>query len=509
MNLKIHALKSIGTRWLKLGIHMIIGFLLAPYILHRLGDYAFGLYVLVLSLTGYYGLLDFGIRSSVVRYVARFRATGDQNSLNRFLSTAFFTYSILGCFSVVVTAVGARYIDSIFHVAPSFLISARLLFIMCGGAIALGFPLGVFEGAMEGLQKFPSMDFIQIVKSLLRAVLVVLALSHGLGLLTVALITVGLGVLLGGAYAVVVLRSIPLHISWRLVDKASLRLMVNYSFPTFFIGLGDRLRSSLDATVIGVVLSSVAITYFSIGARLVGYGTRFAGGMNDVFTPMSSHFDAAGNIEGLRKILVQGTRACALMMFPICAMLIILGKPIIALWMGPRYVPVSYPILVIMAVGSSLYTVQGPSFRILYGMARHGWLAVMRLSEGISVLLLSILLIHYLGITGVALGTAIPLACSSLFFYPIHLCRLLKTSVAQYLMRVYLPPLGLCAPMALALVLLRRLFPVANYGTISLEIISGALLYGVTFGWFFFTQEPFGIQLRNRTTQFLRQAGTR
>src|SRR5579875_2056398 len=146
MNLKVHALKSIGTRWFRLGIHMIVGFLLAPFILHRLGDYAFGLYVLILSLTGYYGLLDFGIRSSVVRYVARFRATGERDSLNRFLSTAFFTYSIVGCVLLGVTAVGTLYVDSVFHVSSSFVTSARLLLVICGTAIALSFPLGVFEG---------------------------------------------------------------------------------------------------------------------------------------------------------------------------------------------------------------------------------------------------------------------------------------------------------------------------------------------------------------------------
>ncbi|HLI31013.1 MAG TPA: polysaccharide biosynthesis C-terminal domain-containing protein, partial [Terriglobia bacterium] len=231
--------------------------------------------------------------------------------------------------------------------------------------------------------------------------------------------------------------------------------------------------------------------------------------MSDIYTPMAAHFDAAGDMAGLRKVLMHGTRACALVLFPICAMLIILGKPIIALWMGPRYVPVSYPILVILALGSALYTLQGPSFRILYGMARHGWMAVIRLSEGAAVLLFSILLVRRFGIEGVALGTAIPLACSSLFFYPLHLCRLLKTPVAQYFTRAYLLPLGLCTPMVIALVLLRRLFPGASYFAISVQIAGGGLVYGVAFGWFFFTQEPFGIQLRNRTTQFLRQASAR
>jgi O-antigen/teichoic acid export membrane protein len=66
-----------------------VGFFLSPFILHRLGDDAFSLWVLVFSLTGYYGLLDLGIRASIIRYVAKFAATEDEEQLARFLSTAW------------------------------------------------------------------------------------------------------------------------------------------------------------------------------------------------------------------------------------------------------------------------------------------------------------------------------------------------------------------------------------------------------------------------------------
>ena len=56
------------------------------YILHRLGDDAFGLWILIFSVTGYYGLFDLGIRSSIIRYVAKFSATDDHAELNRLVN---------------------------------------------------------------------------------------------------------------------------------------------------------------------------------------------------------------------------------------------------------------------------------------------------------------------------------------------------------------------------------------------------------------------------------------
>ena len=47
-------------------------------------------------MTGYYGLFDLGIRSSIVRYVAKYSATGESEQLNRLVNTAMFSYSAIG-----------------------------------------------------------------------------------------------------------------------------------------------------------------------------------------------------------------------------------------------------------------------------------------------------------------------------------------------------------------------------------------------------------------------------
>ena len=69
---KIQIVRNVSSSWFALGIDVIVGILLSPFILHRLGDAAFGIWVLIFSITGYYGLFNLGIRSSIVRYVSKF-----------------------------------------------------------------------------------------------------------------------------------------------------------------------------------------------------------------------------------------------------------------------------------------------------------------------------------------------------------------------------------------------------------------------------------------------------
>src|SRR5580692_3617656 len=109
MSLRVQAAKNVSATWLSLAVHAVVGFFLSSFILHRLGNDAFSLWVLVFSLTGYYGLLDLGVRASIVRYVAKFAATKDEEQLSKFLSTSLAFYVATGLVVLLLTAVGVIY----------------------------------------------------------------------------------------------------------------------------------------------------------------------------------------------------------------------------------------------------------------------------------------------------------------------------------------------------------------------------------------------------------------
>jgi len=269
--------------------------------------------------------------------------------------------------------------------------------------------------------------------------------------------------------------------------------------------VADRLRFQSDAMVIGIFLSATAITYFSIASKLVDYANNVVDSMADTFMPMSSHFDATGDASRMRQLFITGNRACAMVVFPICATLIILGKSIIEAWVGPKYVS-SYIILVLLIVPRTVYRAQGASTRILFGMSRHKPLAFALMAEGVANLVLSIVLIRRFGIIGDAVGTAIPLLCTSLVFLPYYLCRLLRVSVWEFVSHAYAFPLGLCVPLVAVLLLMRHLFYAHNYVQLLVQLLAGGIVYGTGVLWFFFTREPLGMKLRTRFTEYVQQA---
>src|SRR5581483_6406466 len=368
---KIHIIKNVGSSWFSLGFNILVGTFLSPFILHRLADAAYGIWVLLFSVTGYYGLFDLGIRSSVVRYVSRFTAINDRQSLSKLVNTSLFSYTVIGGVTMAFTLAGMSYVNSWFRIPPEFARTSQVLFLMVGTSVALGFPLGVYSGILEGLQRFYLLNLTNVGSTLLRAVFIVVALNYGYGLLMVAAITVILPLLVSILRAAIVVRILPLNFGWRYVDRASLREMAGYSGTTFLIMISFKLRFKTDELVIGTLLSSAAITYFSIADRLLDYASEVVSSLAQIFVPMSSQSDAVGDTARLQKIFIAGNRACAMIIFPIAAILVILGKSVIAVWVGEKYVPMSYPVMLVLLFPMTASLAQGASSRILFGMARH------------------------------------------------------------------------------------------------------------------------------------------
>ncbi len=492
---KRQIMKNVGSSWFSLGVDVVVGFLLYPFILHKLGDTASGIWVLIFTITGYYGLFDLGIRSSIVRYVSKFTAVDDIEDLAKLINTSFFSYSCIGVLSLMVTAVLGIYVDNLFKIPPGFHSTARLLLWMVGVAIALGFPLGVVGGFLDGLQMFYVNNWTSVAGNAVRVVLIVTALTHGKGLLTVAAITVALPIINSLVRGVIAFRIRPVPFGMKYVDRETFHLMANYSGVTLIIMIATQLKFKTDNIVIGSMISAAAITYFTIGSRIVNYTQQVVMALAQNFLPLASESEATGKMDRLRKVFVAGNRLCAFTCFPITATLLVLGKSIIEVWVGKKYIATSYPVLVILIIPATLMWAQAASGRVLFGISKHKTWAFVTLAEGIANLVLSIVLVRLFihtsverAIEGDAYGTAIPLAVSMIFFMPGHLCKQLGIRVSTYLREAYVLPILISIPMVFALLLMQSWFIPHHYVELALQLLIAGAVYGLGLLWVVLTK---------------------
>ena len=80
--------RNVFSNWASLAINLVISFFLAPFVVNRLGSLYYGIWVIMMQLTGYIYLLDFGVRESVIRFVSKHDTHRDLAKLDLIINAA-------------------------------------------------------------------------------------------------------------------------------------------------------------------------------------------------------------------------------------------------------------------------------------------------------------------------------------------------------------------------------------------------------------------------------------
>ena len=440
--------RNIGSNWASYLVTAVIGFFLTPVILHSLGTTGYGLWTLVLSLTGYFGLLDLGIRSSVGRFVARYIALEDEDKVNRTVSTACVILAVGGMCALLGTVVVAIFFFGNFHVEPALEAAGRTALIITGFNVALALPLGVFTAVLVALERYDVLSGVTILAELTRAALVLGALRLGYGLPAIAGIALLLTALQYSASALFA-RSLhrSLRISFRLLDRATVKEIFGFSIYRFIWIVAIQLIFYSNSVVIGVFLGAGAITYYAIASSLINYGRNIVSVVTDALYPTATRLDARRDMAGLQELLFLGTRLALMVTLPICIGFIFLGRQFITLWMGELYIFSAF-LLALLTISQFGSMSQYASTLILAGMAKHRMLAYLVLAEGVVNVVLSCVLVRKMGVTGVALGAIIPHFISMTIIVPLYTSRIVGLKAAEHLARAYVRPLISAIPAA-------------------------------------------------------------
>jgi O-antigen/teichoic acid export membrane protein len=440
--------RNVFSNWVSYLVTASVGFVLAPFILHHLGNTGYGLWTLVLSLTGYFGLLDLGIRSSVGRFVARYLTLHEDENVNRTVSSAFAILTAGGALALLATAVVVRFFFGSFHVEPQYEISGKLALWITGVNMAAVLPLSVFSSVLIAMERYDVLAGVTLTGELIRAALVVACLKHGYGLIGLALIVLFMTAVQYSALAVLVKwLHRPLRLRPRYVDRKTIRGLFGFAIYRFVWIVSNQVIFYSDSIVIGVFLGAAAITPYAIAGALINYGRSVVSLVTDTLFPTVIRLDARQDLAGLQRLLILGTRMALLVILPICTGFLFLGKQFITLWMGKEYAS-SALFLTVLTLAQFGSMSQYVSVNVLSGMAKHRVLAYLVFGEGIANLVLSIILVRKIGLVGVAWGTVIPNVISTVLIVPLYTLRVLNLDWREYLSGAFLRPVACALPLA-------------------------------------------------------------
>jgi hypothetical protein len=99
--------------------------------------------------------------------------------------------------------------------------------------------------------------------------------------------------------------------------------------------------------------------------------------------------------------------------------------------MGKIYQDAYLPLTILIAF-MALDLCQVSSMSVLQAIAKHRFYAFMNSIESVANFILSLVLVQYYGMAGVALATAIPLLITKIFIQPRYVCRQIGYPVTRY-----------------------------------------------------------------------------
>ncbi len=435
-------LKNVTSNWAALVVGIVFSFVLAPLTVRSLGNVYYGIWTLLMQFTGYLWLFDFGVRESVIKYVAEYHASDEPDRLVSTVRTAVSMYSVVALAALGAVAILAFALPYLFNIPPDTVLTARLTALLAGATVAQGFVFNVFGGVLAGLQKFYSMARVNIGFSVLRAALVYALLTAGYGVIALALVQFVLTL----ATNVVIYRmcrsELP-YLSIRLVwpERDEAIKLLNYGKYVLISNIGDKVIFATDSIVIGMFLPISALTYYAIGGSLIENMRGFIISMAAIMNPLSSSLEARNESGTVGAVLMAGAKSAMILGVPVCTGFIVLGSRFIGLWMGDEYASQAGLVLAWLSVGHMIglpyYTISG----VLYGLGKHRIVAMSRIFEAALNLGLTLLLIRRFGLVGVAIGTVIPHAIVVALILPAVLPRFMPVSTWDYYVGTYLRPL--------------------------------------------------------------------
>lgn len=398
-------------------VYLPVNLYLSRFVVHRIGIDAFGIWAALTSIMAVGGLLDMGVTTPVVKYVAEYAVLGQHKRINTLLGTAMAFYLAVGStFAVVMALASGWVLAHLFH-AGTHDSDLRLLYFAIVVGFAVSFSFGVLSSLILGLQRADLIARVRLGFNLVGAAGTVVVLSLGWGVNGLAL-----NWLMSTAFYVTVSFVVAKRLFPALVlnplrfRRSEFKAILRFSSKVQVTSLTLFLNDQVDRALIAYALGPAQLGYYQLAARatsvLAGVSFSF---MSSVM-PATSNLAAMVDTQRLRQLYLRATKYLAILDFGLCFGVGSLAWPITFAWLGPGYSRVALT----MAIVLSGYVVWLPSQGTsdpLNGIGRPG----IRMRADIAFLCihipLSVFLIWRFGYFGTVIGTGLALASTRLYIY--------------------------------------------------------------------------------------------
>ena len=395
--------------YINLAVSCLIPFFYTPVVLKILGQAEYGLYSLSHSVVGYLSLLNFGFGSTIIRYLAKFRAEKNQDALEKTYGFFLLLYSFL---SVIVLLGGwflSANVQTLFHrgLMSEELQKVRVLVMIMAANTAISFPLSVFSSVAVAYEKYLFRKGLDIASTIAIPLANLVVLYLGFDSVGMALASTAVHLLLGPISILYCFRVIPIRPRFSRFPKSLVWEMLGFAWITFLGTIVDMLFWATDKVILGMLAGSVAVAVYNVGGTFNSMVMSLSSSVSGVLVPRITGMVASKTDRSQWSALfIKIGRIQFLILGLIVSGFSVFGQTFIHLWAGPEYAD-AFWIAVLTMFPLVIPLIQNTGLSFVVAQNKHKFRAIVYLIIAVVNVVSTYLLVPVWGIIGAALCSCI------------------------------------------------------------------------------------------------------
>lgn len=403
---------AVGNMW-----SIVLGIITLPILLVRLGEDAFGVWVLVQTFsafTGWCSLIDVGIGIAGTRTIAEGDARRDHAALERTVGTVVVAMAGLGVgAAIVLGTIGRAVLPSLFNVPEALEDATRTTIVIFALQTAVDVVTRGLQSCVEGLQRT---DLARLADVLRRTAVAAAVCSA-------ALVT---GELVDVAVASAVASLVGVVVSWWVLrvrtqirpsafSTDELRRLMRSGVAVGALRPIGVIHRTVDRMIVGVILGPSAVAAVEVAANLQSGAEAILGASSYSVTPSASWLNARDERPALRALVARGTRLSLLACIPVTVFIAVLSQPLVEVWLGDDAPAGAAGLASVAVISTMLAAPLQVGSNVLVGVGRA---AIVLRAATVSIVVnvaLSIFLVNAVGVVGAFQATIV----ARLVLYPL------------------------------------------------------------------------------------------
>jgi O-antigen/teichoic acid export membrane protein len=389
-------------------------FFLYRFLLKTIGVEQLGIWSLVLATTCVTQIASFGLSGSVVKFVAKYVARGEDNNVSGVIQTAVISLAVIVGFILLAGYPLIKWVLGLVIPLNSIEYGLRILpFALF--SLWITTITSVFQSGLDGFQRIYIRNLLMIIGSIFYALLCfMLAPKYGL---------------IGLAYAQIINNSVILIVSWILIkrflsllpaipyqwNKNLFKEIVSYGINFQIVSVTTMFYDPITKALLSKFGGLSMVGYYEMANRMVQQFRALIVSANQVLVPAIADLQEK-KPERIRSVYLTSYNLVFYLALPLYTLIIISIPLISEIWIG-HYERIFVIFGTLLAIGYFLNTLSVPAYFANFGTGALRWNVIGHITIGILNAALGVILGMFFDGFGVVVAWVITLSLGSAVIY--------------------------------------------------------------------------------------------